>query len=270
MSDDEDRVREFTEFRQKRMNQRILTEPNQVRSVSRAGHAPTIRRAGREDQGADGTDRPMVLRRRRLHQLPRRPVQDAGVTREEMFEAFSVGLVAASIVIRTCGARVDFPTAWQGEAAAPPTHDHGWRRAARARIRDNREFPSPASGPPRGARLSGIPSMTTITVIRGDGIGPEIMDAPYVLDAMQLGLQYEFADAGMVALEKHGEPLPAATMDSIRLNRASPPSPTTTLVAAASARSTSSCASASTLYANVCPAKSFPTPSRGLPSGVDG
>ena len=43
---------------------------------------------------------------------------------------------------------------------------------------------------------------TTITVLRGDGIGPEIMDATlHVLDAMRLGLQYEFADAGMVALE---------------------------------------------------------------------
>ena len=59
--------------------------------------------------------------------------------------------------------------------------------------------------------------MTTITVIRGDGIGPEIMDATlHVLDAMQLGLSYEFADAGMVALEKHGDLLPEATMDSIR------------------------------------------------------
>ena len=55
----------------------------------------------------------------------------------------------------------------------------------------------------------------TIAVIRGDGIGPEIMDATlHVLDAMQLGLTYEFVDAGMVALEKHGELLPAATMDA--------------------------------------------------------
>ena len=37
----------------------------------------------------------------------------------------------------------------------------------------------------------------TITVIRGDGIGPEIMDATlYVLDAMKVGLTYEDADAG--------------------------------------------------------------------------
>ena len=50
----------------------------------------------------------------------------------------------------------------------------------------------------------------TIAVIRGDGIGPEIMDATlHVLDTMQLGLQYEFADAGLAALEKHGELLPA-------------------------------------------------------------
>ncbi len=43
----------------------------------------------------------------------------------------------------------------------------------------------------------------TITVIRGDGIGPEIMDATlFVLDALQAGLTYEYADAGLVALEK--------------------------------------------------------------------
>ena len=71
----------------------------------------------------------------------------------------------------------------------------------------------------------------TITVIRGDGIGPEIMDATlHVLDAMQLGLQYEFADAGLAALEKLGELLPAATMDSIRQNRIALKTPLTTPV----------------------------------------
>ena len=45
----------------------------------------------------------------------------------------------------------------------------------------------------------------TITVIRGDGIGPEIMDATLsVLDTMQLGLVYEEADAGLVALRMKG------------------------------------------------------------------
>ncbi|NUT16340.1 MAG: NAD-dependent isocitrate dehydrogenase, partial [Cupriavidus sp.] len=71
----------------------------------------------------------------------------------------------------------------------------------------------------------------TITVIRGDGIGPEIMDATLqVLDSMNLGLKYEFADAGLVALEKHGELLPQATLDSIRKNRIALKSPLTTPV----------------------------------------
>ena len=71
----------------------------------------------------------------------------------------------------------------------------------------------------------------TITVLRGDGIGPEIMEATlHVLDTMNLGLSYEFAEAGMTALEKVGELLPAATMDSIRKNRIALKSPLTTPV----------------------------------------
>src|SRR3546814_8607637 len=70
-----------------------------------------------------------------------------------------------------------------------------------------------------------------ITVIRGDGIGPEIMQATlHVLDAMDVGLSYEFADAGLVALEKTGELLPAATLESIRRNRIALKSPLTTPV----------------------------------------
>jgi len=56
----------------------------------------------------------------------------------------------------------------------------------------------------------------TIAVIRGDGIGPEIMAATLkVLDALECGLEYDFVEAGMVALEKHGELLPQATLDVI-------------------------------------------------------
>src|SRR5690606_20911445 len=84
--------------------------------------------------------------------------------------------------------------------------------------------PRPPAGRP--------PQMTqTITVIRGDGIGPEIMEATlHVLDALDTGLQYEFAEAGLVALEQSGELLPAATMDSIRKNRVALKSPLTTPV----------------------------------------
>src|SRR5690606_1574867 len=112
--------------------------------------------------------------------------------------------------------------------------------------------------------------MTTITVIRGDGIGPEIMDATlHVLDAMQLGLSYEFADAGMVALEKHGELLPAATMDSIRRNRIALKSPLTTPVGGGFSSINVELRKRFDLYANVRPAKSFPNTRSRFPSGVD-
>ena len=111
---------------------------------------------------------------------------------------------------------------------------------------------------------------TTITVIRGDGIGPEIMDATlHVLDAMQLGLQYEFADAGMVALEKHGELLPASTMDSIRKNAIALKSPLTTPVGEGFSSINVELRKRFDLYANVRPAKSFPNTKSRFPSGVD-
>jgi isocitrate dehydrogenase (NAD+) len=110
----------------------------------------------------------------------------------------------------------------------------------------------------------------TITVIRGDGIGPEIMDATlHVLDAMDVGLQYEFADAGLVALEKTGELLPAATMDSIRRNRVALKSPLTTPVGGGFSSINVELRKRFDLYANVRPAKSFPNTKSRFPSGVD-
>jgi len=110
----------------------------------------------------------------------------------------------------------------------------------------------------------------TITVIRGDGIGPEIMDATlHVLAAMQLGLQYEFADAGLVALEKHGELLPAATMDSIRRHRIALKGPLTTPVGEGFSSINVELRKRFDLYANVRPAKSFPNTKSRFPSGVD-
>ena len=110
----------------------------------------------------------------------------------------------------------------------------------------------------------------TITVIRGDGIGPEIMDATlHVLDTMQLGLQYEFADAGLVALEKHGELLPAATLDSIRKHRIALKGPLTTPVGEGFSSINVELRKRFDLYANVRPAKSFPNTKSRFPAGVD-
>jgi isocitrate dehydrogenase (NAD+) len=110
----------------------------------------------------------------------------------------------------------------------------------------------------------------TITVIRGDGIGPEIMDATlHVLDAMGVGLHYEEADAGLMAFEKHGELLPAATMDSIRRNRVALKSPLTTPVGEGFSSINVELRKRFDLYANVRPAKSFPNTKSRFPTGVD-
>ncbi|MCM2335290.1 MAG: isocitrate dehydrogenase [Pseudomonas sp.] len=110
----------------------------------------------------------------------------------------------------------------------------------------------------------------TITVIRGDGIGPEIMDATlYVLDTMGLGLQYEYADAGLVALEKQGELLPQSTMDSIRKTRVALKSPLTTPVGEGFSSINVELRKRFDLYANVRPAKSFPNTKSRFPTGVD-
>ena len=68
-----------------------------------------------------------------------------------------------------------------------------------------------------------------ISVISGDGIGPEIMKASIrVLDALDCGFEYEYVEAGLIALEKHGDLLPGPTLESIRRNRVALKGPLTT------------------------------------------
>jgi len=110
----------------------------------------------------------------------------------------------------------------------------------------------------------------TIAVIRGDGIGPEIMDATlHVLDAMQLGLSYEFVEAGLSAHEKSGELLPASTMDAIRRLRVALKGPLTTPVGDGFSSINVELRKRFDLYANVRPAQSFPNTKSRFPSGID-
>ena len=99
----------------------------------------------------------------------------------------------------------------------------------------------------------------TITVLRGDGIGPEITDATLrVLDALQCGLQYEFASAGVSALEEHGSLLPASTIESITRTRAALKGPLTTPIGEGFSSLNVDLRRRFDLYANVRPALSFP------------
>ena len=98
-----------------------------------------------------------------------------------------------------------------------------------------------------------------ITVIRGDGIGPEIMDATlFVLDQLKTGLEYEDADAGLVALEKHGDLMPAVTLESIARNKVALKSPLTTPVGGGFTSINVSLRRHFDPYANVRPAHTFP------------
>ncbi len=97
-----------------------------------------------------------------------------------------------------------------------------------------------------------------ITVIRGDGIGPEIMDATLrVLDTLKAGLEYDFQPAGLAALEESGELLPAATLESIERNRVALKAPLTTPVGGGFKSLNVALRKHFDLYANVRPAISF-------------
>ena len=100
---------------------------------------------------------------------------------------------------------------------------------------------------------------TTIAVIPGDGIGPEIMRATLrVLDALNLGLQYDTVEAGLAAQEKYGALLPQATLDAIAKHKVALKSPLTTPVGEGFTSINVSLRKRFDLYANVRPAISFP------------
>ena len=69
------------------------------------------------------------------------------------------------------------------------------------------------------------------TLIPGDGIGPEIMDAVIaVLDALGAPFEWERREGGLAGIASAGDPLPQATLDSIRRNRLALKGPLTTPV----------------------------------------
>ncbi|MDZ4728744.1 MAG: isocitrate dehydrogenase [Xanthomonadales bacterium] len=99
----------------------------------------------------------------------------------------------------------------------------------------------------------------TITVIAGDGIGPEITEAALrALDALDCGLDYEFVAAGLVALDQVGELLPEATLGSIRRNGIALKGPLTTPVGKGFRSVNVQLRTIFDLYANVRPVISMP------------
>ena len=73
--------------------------------------------------------------------------------------------------------------------------------------------------------------MTTVTLITGDGIGPEIAEAAKrCIDATGAGIKWEMAEAGVDVMARTGNPLPQETIDPVKKNGIGLKAPITTPV----------------------------------------
>ncbi len=106
--------------------------------------------------------------------------------------------------------------------------------------------------------------MHTITLIPGDGIGPEITEAAVrVIEASGVPVRWDRQLAGMAALEKYGTPLPEETLESFRRNKVALKAPLTTPVGGGYRSVNVTLRQEFDLFANVRPASSFEgTPAR--------
>ncbi len=123
----EDRVKAFTEFRQ-RMNARILDQDNQVVRRFFALDTQTYKPGALDVKTKElmGLVASMVLRCDDCISYHVAQCREAGVDRDEFFEAFSVALVVGgSIVIPHLRRAVDFLDSLEGgDIDAPVAHDH--------------------------------------------------------------------------------------------------------------------------------------------------
>jgi isocitrate dehydrogenase (NAD+) len=98
--------------------------------------------------------------------------------------------------------------------------------------------------------------MYTVTLIPGDGIGPEISDATRrVLDATGVAFTWDVQEAGAAAAEKTGNALPDAVLESVRRNKVALKGPITTPVGKGFRSVNVGLRKALDLYANVRPCK---------------
>lgn len=71
--------------------------------------------------------------------------------------------------------------------------------------------------------------MTTITLIKGDGIGPEICDSVLrIIEAAGVNIEWDIQTAGADVIESEGVPLPDRVIESVKKNKVALKSPVTT------------------------------------------
>src|SRR5215471_150727 len=104
---------------------------------------------------------------------------------------------------------------------------------------------------------------TRVTLIRGDGIGPEVVNAAVrCVEATGATIEWESMEAGAGAIPKHGAPLPEVTLASIRANRLCLKGPLATPIGGGYRSVNVALRQEFDLYANLRPARVY----QGLPN----
>jgi isocitrate dehydrogenase (NAD+) len=107
----------------------------------------------------------------------------------------------------------------------------------------------------------------TITLIQGDGIGPEVTDAVLrIIAAAGVTIEWERHDAGVIAFERTGHALPPSLLESIRRHKVALKGPVTTPIAQGFTSVNVGLRKALDLYANLRPVWNLP----GVPARFQG
>lgn len=101
--------------------------------------------------------------------------------------------------------------------------------------------------------------MHNITLINGDGIGPEISKSVVnIIEASGLKIDWDIQTAGADVIEEEGTPLPKRVLDSIRQNRVALKAPVTTPIGKGFRSVNVQLRKELDLYANLRPCKNLP------------
>jgi isocitrate dehydrogenase (NAD+) len=99
----------------------------------------------------------------------------------------------------------------------------------------------------------------TLTLIPGDGIGPEVCDAVVrIIDAAGVKIAWDRQDAGLIAFHKTGHTLPLELLDSVRKNKVALKGPVTTPIGEGFTSVNVGLRQALDLYSNLRPVINLP------------
>src|SRR3989304_5693853 len=110
-----------------------------------------------------------------------------------------------------------------------------------------------------GPALSRVEGTYTITLIPGDGTGPEIAEATRrVLEATGVPIEWDVQHAGTEVMAQEGTPLPERVLESIRRNKVAIKGPVTTPIGTGFRSVNVALRKSLNLYACVRPCKTYP------------